>query len=126
MKRTFFVILIIVSLCYSLRAQSVTPQVKVNAEMIARLNQCELTSDYLSWRDLVTGFDSQSLANLYAAYLSVDFSKQTLSDIKLELLNRMEEYLKTSNICREDLAWYNQVKREINNKLVLSEVTALK
>jgi hypothetical protein len=92
-------------------------RVVVNIEMIERFNQCETDGNLISWRDLVLGFDYQSLSDLFYAYRSADLDNQTLEEIRLALEDMQSEHLKNSNITDNDLAWFNQVKQEINNKL---------
>jgi hypothetical protein len=89
----------------------------VNKEMINRFNQCDTEGKLISWSDLVMGFDSQSLSELYLAYQSADLNSQTLEDIKMALEDKQSQHLNNSNISDNDLAWFNQVKQEINSKL---------
>jgi Skp family chaperone for outer membrane proteins len=89
----------------------------VNKEMINRFNQCDTEGKLISWSDLVMGFDSQSLSELYLAYQSADLNSQTLEDIKMALEDKQSQHLNNSNISDNDLAWFNQVKQEVNSKL---------
>jgi hypothetical protein len=89
----------------------------VNKEMINRFNQCDTEGKLISWSDLVMGFDSQSLSELYLAYQSADLNSQTLEDIKMALEDKQSQYLNNSNFSDNDLAWFNQVKQEVNSKL---------
>ena len=95
------------------------PAVKlvINKEMIDRFNQCETDGKLISWSDLVLGFDSQSLSDLYYAYQAADLESQTLEEIRLALEDKQSEHLGNSNIADDDLAWFNRVKQEINSKL---------
>ncbi|MBN2213180.1 MAG: hypothetical protein JW723_02960 [Bacteroidales bacterium] len=92
-------------------------RVVVNIEMIERFNQCETDGKLVSWSDLVLGFDYQSLSDLFYAYRTADLDNQTLEEIRLALEDRQTEHLNNSNITDNDLAWFNQVKQEINSKL---------
>lgn len=126
MKRIIFAIVIAVSLNFIINAQEQEQKVAVNHEMINRFNECQAEGEYLSWRDLVLGFENQTIQELYLAYRNADLDKESLNDIKLALENKLKEHHNNSNITEQDLAWYNQIKREINNKMVLSEATALR
>jgi|GEM_PF-3711449 len=97
-------------------------KVVVNKEIINRFNQCETDGKLISWSDLVLGYDTQSLTDLYLAYQTSDLESQTLEDIKLALENKQSEHLSNSNISDNDLAWFNQVKQEINSKLSMEGV----
>lgn len=101
------------------------PQVVVNKDMIDRFNSCDTDSMLVSWSGLVMGFDSENLMNLYLAYQNADLENQSLEDIKLALQNKQTEHLSNSNI-ESDLAWFNQVKQEINNKLRATELVVQK
>jgi hypothetical protein len=59
--------------------------VKVNLEMIERFNNAGNDPEYLTWRDLISGFDVQSLQDLYQAYINCDFDRESMKDIKLAL-----------------------------------------
>ena len=63
-------------------------KVVVNKEIINRFNQCETDGKLISWSDLVLGYDTQSLTDLYLAYQTSDLESQTLEDIKLALENK--------------------------------------
>jgi len=89
----------------------------VNKEIIDRFNQCETGGMLVSWSDLVLGFDSQSLSDLYFAYLTADLESHTMEEIRLALEDKQSEHLNNSNISDNDLAWFNRVKQEINIKL---------
>ncbi len=105
--------------------QSSDNKVVVNKEMIERFNQCDTEGKIISWSDLVMGFDSENLMNLYLAYQNSDLDNQSLDDIKLALQNKQTEHLSNSNI-DNDLAWFNQVKQEINNKLSTADMVVQK
>ncbi len=105
--------------------QSSDNKVVVNKEMIERFNQCDTEGKIISWSDLVMGFDSENLMNLYLAYQNSDLDNQSLEDIKLALQNKQTEHLSDSNI-DNDLAWFNQVKQEINNKLSTADMVVQK
>ena len=89
----------------------------INKEMIDRFNQCDTDGKLISWSDLVLGFDSQSLLDLYIAYQTADLESQTLEEIRLVLEDKQTEYLNSCNISDDELAWFNRVKEEINSKL---------
>lgn len=100
-------------------------KVIINQEMIKRFNDCGTEGEYLSWRDLVTGFDNRSLADLYTAYLTADFDKETLAEIKQRLEVKHSEHLQNIEyISDSELDWYNQVKQEISTKLSKSSIAA--
>ena len=101
------------------------PQVVINKEMIERFNQCDTGDKLISWSDLVLGFDSENLMNLFLAYQNADLGTQTLEEIKLALETKQTEHLNNSNI-DNDLAWFNQVKQEISNKLRTTDMVARK
>ena len=93
----------------------------INKDMIDRFNQCETNGNLISWSDLVVGFDRQSLSDLYLAYQTSDLDSQTLDDIRLVLEDKQTEHLSNSNI-DNDLAWFNRIKQEINNKLRMADM----
>lgn len=92
----------------------------INKEMIDRFNQCETDGILISWSDLILGFDSQSLSDLYLAYQTVDLDSLTLDDIRLALEDKQSEHLINSKITNDDLAWFNRIKQEINSKLLVA------
>ncbi|MFO7656763.1 MAG: hypothetical protein R6W78_06820 [Bacteroidales bacterium] len=128
---TLLAILVLLQVCTCVNAQdnaafnhvASQPLVKVNKEMVDRFNNCETDSMLVSWSDLVIGFDRENLSNLMFAYLNSDLENQSLEDIKLALENKQTERLNNSNT-DHDLAWFNQVKQDINNKLRIAEVVA--
>ncbi len=142
MKRIITMILISVSLQFGSIAQESQPiknkevnkdtfalqnnQVVINDKMIERFNNYKTEGEYLTWRDLVAGFDSQALYDLYMAYLNANLETQSLKDIKLALENEQTERLNNSNIVTSDLVWFNDVKQEINEKLRMSEMVVQK
>ena len=101
-------------------------KVIINHEMIERFNNCEADGEYLSWRDLILGFDYKTMSELYLAYKNADLNGESLADIKLVLEEKQQEHLNNSNISTSDLAWFNKVKQEINNKLRMNEMVARK
>jgi hypothetical protein len=68
--------------------------VKVNLDMIERFNNAGNNPEYLTWRDLITGYDIQSLKDLYQAYINCDFERESMQDIKLALEQKKLEYEK--------------------------------
>lgn len=107
------------------KSQQSEPNVVINKEMIERFNQCDTEGKLISWSDLVLGFDRENLSNLYLAYQNADLDKQSLEDIKLALEHTQTEHLNNSNI-DNDLAWFNQVKQAINNKLRTADMVVQK
>ena len=110
----------------ALSEDSEMQNVKVNTEMIERFNNCKVDGNILTWSDVVLAFDNQTLGDLYIAYVNTDLDEQSLEDIKLALENKQKEHLNNNNICEQDLARFNRVKKEINNKLNLFEAAVLK
>ena len=110
----------------ALKEDSKMQNVKVNTEMIERFNNCKVDGNILTWSDVMLAFDNQTLGDLYIAYVNADLNEQSLEDIKLTLENKQKEHLNNNNICEQDLARFNRVKKEINNKLNLFEAAVLK
>lgn len=80
----------------------------VNLEMIERFNSVTVDGEYLSWRDLITGYDIQSIKDLYYAYINCDFENESMQDIKLVL---EEKGLK--NIIKEsDTEYFAEIMRK--------------
>ncbi|NJK86955.1 MAG: hypothetical protein HC906_14235 [Bacteroidales bacterium] len=120
MKKIFVTLFATVSLTLALNAQT-DENIVINHEMINRFNAVETAGEYLSWGNMVMAFDNQSLQELYLAYINSDLETQTLAEIKSELENKINGHLNIYYISDGELAWYNQVKREISNKLSLSD-----
>jgi len=59
--------------------------VVINFEMIERFNNIASDGEYLSWRDLILGYDVQTLKDFYYAYNNCDMEYESLNDIKLAL-----------------------------------------
>ena len=57
----------------------------INFEMIERFNNIASDGEYLTWRDLILGYDIQSLRDFYYAYNNSDMEYESLNDIKLAL-----------------------------------------
>ncbi len=141
MKRTFFTFCTITFFCPlamvaqqtqqtnpadQTKAQQQVNSTVINHEMIDRFNACETSGEYLTWMDLVTGFDNQSLSDLYLTYRNADLETESLADIKKTLEDSQSKHLlNISNISESELAWYVRVKQEINNKLSMSPIAAL-
>ena len=66
----------------------------INYDMIERFNNVNTDGEYLTWRDLILGYDIQSLRDFYYAYINCNFEKESLSDIKLALEDKklIQEY----------------------------------
>jgi hypothetical protein len=60
-------------------------RVVVNLEMVQRFNNAGKDAEYLTWGDLITGYDIQSLQDFYYAYINCDFDRESMRDIKLAL-----------------------------------------
>lgn len=123
--KTLLILLCIVSSIHILKAQDRIEEVKINTEMVERFNKCESDTSCVSWKDLILGFDYQTLFDFFQAYKTVDLSNETLIQVKYSLQAKLNQ-VNNVNISEQEFAWYNQIKKEINNKLILSEVTALK
>ncbi len=67
------------------------PVIVINHDMIERFNSVCADGEYLSWSDLILGYDTQSLSDLYHAYVNYDSEKESLSDIKLALEQKKNE-----------------------------------
>ncbi len=93
MKRTVFLIFVMnILFLNSSNSQDVVSagnnpdnRVVVNNEMIQRFNNAGKDAEYLTWRDLITGYDIQSLQDFYYAYINCDFDRESMKDIKLAL-----------------------------------------
>jgi hypothetical protein len=68
------------------------PAVEINQDMIKIINSVNSGSEYLTWRDLILGFDKQSLSDFYQAYINCDLEKESLRDIKLALEEKRFRY----------------------------------
>ena len=90
-------------------------QVVINFDMIERFNSVGKDSEYLTWRDLILGYDVQSLKDFYYAYIKCDFEKESLKDIKLALEQKKLENEKTIRECQDEyFARFKNLKIRIN------------
>jgi outer membrane cobalamin receptor len=84
MKRTVLLIFVmnVLFLAYS------------NSQDVIESGDSPVNPEYLTWRDLITGYDIQSLKDLYQAYINCDFERESMKDIKLALEQKKLEYEK--------------------------------
>jgi hypothetical protein len=84
MKRTVLLIFVIsvLFLTYS------------NSQDVIESASSPVNSEYLTWQDLITGYDIQSLKDVYQAYINCDFDRESMMDIKLALEQKKLEYEK--------------------------------
>ena len=68
------------------------PVIVINHEMIKRFNNVNTGGEYLTWRDLILGYDIESLRDLYYAYINCDLEKESLHEIKLALEEKRLNY----------------------------------
>jgi len=98
MKRTvFFIFIMNILFLNNLNSQVASAgnnpenRVVVNLEMIERFNNAGKDTEYLTWGDLINGYDVQSLQDFYYAYINCDFDKESMKDIKLALEHKKIE-----------------------------------
>ena len=90
-------------------------KVVLNFDMIERFNNSGRGQEYLTWRDLILGFDVQSLKDFYYAYINCDLDKESLTDIKLALEQKKLENERTIRECQDEyLAKFKNLKIRIN------------
>lgn len=96
-------------------ASNIDNRVVINFDMIERFKNAGTDSEYLTWRDLILGYDVQSLQDLYYAYINCDFKKESLKDIKLALEQKKLENEKTIQEGQDEyLAKFKNLKIRIN------------
>ncbi len=65
-----------------------------NSQDVKESCSSPVNPEYLTWGDLITGYDIQSLKDLYQAYINCDFDRESMKDIKLALEQKKLEYEK--------------------------------
>jgi hypothetical protein len=88
--------------------------VVINFEMIDRFNNVAKDEEYLTWGDLILGYDVQSLQDFYYAYITCDIEKESLKDIKLAL---EENKIENEKILRDYDTEY--LARLMNLKIII-------
>ncbi len=68
------------------------PVIVINHDMIERFNNVNTGGEYITWRDLILGYDIESLRDFYYAYINCDLEKESLHDIKLALEEKKHNY----------------------------------
>ncbi len=96
-------------------AETNNEQIVINTEMIRRFNTVESEDGIYSWRQLLSGFDSQALQLFFNTYYSSDLESQTLASLKRSLEKALEEH---NSMFNDDyINQINRIKAEINQKL---------
>jgi len=99
----------------------------INHEMIGRFNAVESEGDIYSWSQLVTRFSADESLELARAYKLSDRSGKSLMAIGMELEEKLDsDPGKQDAELSEYIAYLNQVKEAVNNRLREPQTVAMK